>query len=118
MRTLIAPTAFMLGLLGAGFAQAAAPAQAAQATQPVEQIAARCTACHGADGNAMVPMFPSLAGQWEDYLLHSMREYQSGARTNALMGMQLNGLTDADLKNLAAFYAAKPSKLSHTPLSK
>ena len=64
-----------------------------------------CTACHGPDGNSLVPTFPSLAGQHEDYLLHSMLSYQNGIRTNAIMVASLMQLSEEDLADLAAYYA-------------
>ena len=56
-----------------------------------------CAGCHGVDGNAAIPMYPSLAGQWEDYLLKSLEEYKSGIRKDPVMGMQVKALTQKDL---------------------
>lgn len=66
-----------------------------------------CASCHGADGNSPSPAFPKLAGQYEDYLLNSLREYKKGDRKNPVMAGMVAGLNDDDLKNLAAFYAAQ-----------
>ena len=64
-----------------------------------------CQACHGADGNSPVPMFPIIAGQHRDYLLHSMRSYKTGERTNPIMVAIVAPLSDQDLEDLAAYYA-------------
>ena len=67
---------------------------------------APCAACHGADGKGIAPNFPVLAGQHASYLEHSLRQYRSGARKNAVMGPQAAGLSDADIADLAAYYAS------------
>ena len=64
-----------------------------------------CQACHGADGNSPVPMFPIIAGQHQDYLLHSMRSYRTGERTNPIMVAIVQPLSDQDLEDLAAYYS-------------
>ena len=66
---------------------------------------ATCVACHGNNGIGVQPTWPTLAGQYESYLEHSLTQYRSGARTNALMMPQAANLTDADIKALAAYYA-------------
>ena len=75
-----------------------------------------CAGCHGVDGNAAIPMYPSLAGQWEDYLLHALQEYKSGVRKDPVMGAMVASLTQVDLENLAAYFASQKGNLSHTPL--
>jgi cytochrome c553 len=72
-----------------------------------------CQACHGTDGNGIGdPQYPLLAGQYADYLAKALHDYKSGARVNAIMAGFATTLTDEDIDNLAAFYAAQPSKLS------
>jgi cytochrome c553 len=70
-----------------------------------KELTATCVACHGADGNTQTPIYPKLAGQYETYLLHVLREYKSGVRQNAIMQGMVAALSDQDLKDLAAFYA-------------
>lgn len=65
-----------------------------------------CVACHGADGNGTDPQYPRLAGQHQDYLAKSMRDYKSGDRKNPIMNSMVAGLTDDDIEDLAAFYAS------------
>ena len=91
---------------------AAQPAFADGAKAP--EKAAVCAACHGADGKAALPIYPHLAGQYANYLEHALREYRSGARKNPVMGAQAAALSDADIRELAAYYARQPGTL-HTP---
>ncbi|MEA3411349.1 MAG: cytochrome c [Pseudomonadota bacterium] len=70
-----------------------------------KEKSATCAACHGADGNAPTPAFPSLAGQYADYLLQALKEYKSGKRNNPIMAGQVAALTDVDMENLAAYFA-------------
>jgi cytochrome c553 len=70
-----------------------------------------CAACHGQDGNSANPTFPVIANQYESYLLHSLRQYKSGVRKNAIMAGQVAGLSDQDLQDLAAYYANMSGEL-------
>ena len=67
---------------------------------------ASCSACHGADGNGVAP-FPKLAGQGEKYLLKQLRDVRDGARSIPTMIGQLDGKSDQDLADMAAFYASQ-----------
>lgn len=64
-----------------------------------------CAGCHSADGNSATAMFPKLAGQHKDYLLHSLKAYKSGKRKNPIMSGQVQNLTETDMVDLAAFYS-------------
>ncbi len=66
-----------------------------------------CAACHGADGNSAAPSNPKLAEQGERYLLKQLKDIQSGDREVALMAGQLDGMSDQDLADIAAFYASQ-----------
>ncbi|GLX78299.1 hypothetical protein tinsulaeT_16390 [Thalassotalea insulae] len=72
--------------------------------------AATCTACHGADGNPMVAMYPALAGQGEAYLIKQLAEFKSGQRDNAVMAGMAAPLSDDDIKNVAAYFASQTLK--------
>ena len=67
-----------------------------------------CMACHGADGVGILPEYPTLAGQHEDYLRQALRDYRTGKRQNAIMNGFAATLTDADIRQLAAYYARQP----------
>ena len=72
--------------------------------QPPQQ-AAVCAACHGQYGFSMGPLWPTLAGQHEDYLVNSLKAYRSGARKDPVMMPMAAGLSDADIKLLARYYS-------------
>ena len=97
-------------MLAAAALLAATPAMAGDAPEK----AAVCAACHGADGKAVLPMYPHLAGQYSSYLEQALHEYRSGKRKNAVMGPQAATLTDAEIRALAAWYSAQTGPL-HTP---
>lgn len=68
-----------------------------------------CAACHGADGIAVIPGYPHLKGQNEQYLITSMKAYKNKERNGGLalvMQAQASMLSDADIANLAAYYAS------------
>jgi cytochrome c553 len=65
-----------------------------------------CQACHGLDGLSKHPEAPHLAGQVENYTAKALREYRSGERRHEIMAIVAKGLTDEDIGNLAAYYAA------------
>jgi cytochrome c553 len=99
-------------LIAAATLLAAGPAAAGDLATP-EKVTV-CAACHGADGKATQPIYPHLAGQYANYLEQALREYRAGTRKNPVMGPQAATLTDADIRQLAAYYAAQPGSL-HTP---
>ncbi len=65
-----------------------------------------CGACHGADGNSTAP-FPKLAGQGEKYLLKQLRDIRDGVRPVPTMAGQLDGKSDQDLADIAAYFASQ-----------
>ncbi|MFT5482187.1 MAG: cytochrome c553 [Halieaceae bacterium] len=77
-----------------------------------------CGACHGADGNSLVPSFPKLAGQNERYLLKQLMDIKSGARVVPTMAGQLTAMSEEDMANLAAFYASKTNSGGKTAAEK
>ncbi|AAZ97979.1 cytochrome c, class IC [Thiobacillus denitrificans ATCC 25259] len=64
-----------------------------------------CAACHGVGGDSTVAGFPKLAGQHRDYLYHALQDYRSGKRKNPIMAEQVKTLSDADMADLAAYFA-------------
>ena len=63
-----------------------------------------CAGCHGVDGNSLVGIWPSLAGQNKNYLLKQLRLVKSGDRVIESMIGLLDNLDDSDLADIAAFY--------------
>ena len=78
-----------------------------------------CASCHGADFNTPIqPSYPKLAGQYEDYLYQAMKQYHPSTeqsmlhRNNAIMkGIMGMGITDADMRNMAAYLSKLPGQL-------
>jgi cytochrome c553 len=65
-----------------------------------------CEACHGLDGMAKIVEAPNLAGQNEQYLVKQMQAFKSGERQNQMMSLVAPTLSDEDIDDLAAYYAA------------
>ena len=78
------------------------------------KAAQTCVACHGIDGVGILPEYPNLAGQYEDYLRHALKAYRSGQRKNAVMAGMAAPLTDADIKELARYYSNQRPALCST----
>ena len=72
-----------------------------------KQLVSVCSACHGADGNSLAGIWPSLAGQNYKYLLKQLRLIKSGDREIIEMIGQLDNLSDQDLKDISAFYSVQ-----------
>lgn len=68
---------------------------------------AACQACHGADGNSAAPNFPTLAGQYADYLVQALKSYKDGSRKNAIMAPQVAALSAEDMADLAAYFSSQ-----------
>ena len=71
--------------------------------------AAMCAGCHGANGIAMVPTYPNLAGQNAAYLEGALKAYKTQARKGYQAGIMYgmaSGLSDQDISDLAAYYAS------------
>ena len=66
-----------------------------------------CAACHGPDGNAKIPGMPSIAGQPTMYTHWQLIKFRDGRRKNDQMTQFVTKLTDEDMADLAAFYAAQ-----------
>ena len=75
-----------------------------------------CHLCHGLDGQADGSgAFPHLGGQAAWYLYRQLRDYADGARPHAVMGPIAADLTEADMRDLAAWYAAQPAPRTAAP---
>jgi cytochrome c553 len=99
--------------LAALAALASANAAAADLEAGKKKVQEVCAACHGIDGaTPTTPDYPKLAGQYPDYLAKTLRDYKSGARKNPIMAGMAQGLTDKDIENISAYFAAQPSNLA------
>lgn len=64
-----------------------------------------CAGCHGADGKAITPEYPNLAGQHASYIAKQLTAYRDGARVAQLMSPMAAALSDQDILDLAAYYS-------------
>ena len=75
-----------------------------------EIVSGRCATCHGAEGHASSPIFPSLAGQNLAYLVKQLQDFKSKKRVSEIMAPQVADLSHENMAGLAAFFAAKPAR--------
>ncbi|WP_182026424.1 c-type cytochrome [Vibrio rotiferianus] len=81
-----------------------------------------CVACHGADGNSAIAMYPKLAGQHVKYLEKQLKDLKLGmtsggkqGRYDPVMSGMAMPLTDTDIADLSAYYASLPISEQSTP---
>jgi cytochrome c553 len=114
MRTLKS-LGFVLSLTFASASALASEEKAAPKADPAagKTVATQvCAACHGADGNSTIAVNPKLAGQHPEYLYKQLSNFRSkdgkpAERVNAIMGALASGLSEADMRNVAAYYASQ-----------
>jgi len=97
----------LIAFLCAAVAAAWLPAPAARA-QSVEDKASVCSACHGEAGVPADKSIPVLWGQNEGYIYLELRDFKLGNRKSDVMSQIALGLEKQDMKDLAAYFAAKP----------
>ncbi len=83
------------------------PAEPAKAPQAAAQV---CATCHGADGNSVTPIYPSLAGQHRAYILKQLQEFKSGERKNPIMSPIAAALSPEEIKSWADFFSKQEPK--------
>ncbi|PML40849.1 cytochrome C [Vibrio breoganii] len=95
---------------------------AAGSIEAGKEKSATCAACHGADGNSPVAIYPKLAGQHENYIEKQLKDLKLGAtsggkqgRYDPAMSAMAMPLTDEDMADLAAYYASIPMSENTTP---
>jgi len=74
-----------------------------------------CQACHGADGLSKLPEAPNLAGHPALYLERSLKAYRSGERRHEVMTVMAKTLSDDDIREVAAYYAAIVVEVKSVP---
>ncbi|MGZ5268296.1 MAG: c-type cytochrome [Caldimonas sp.] len=91
---------------------AAEPAAAAKADPAKGEALSTgvCMACHTNDGSRGSAANPILQGQHADYIIKQLSEFKAGKRENPIMKGMASTLSEADMKNVAAFYAGKQAK--------
>jgi cytochrome c553 len=72
---------------------------------------ASCAACHGADGNSMVPTFPKLAGQHASYIAKQLAAFKSRDRIDPTMNGMAAALSEQDMADLGAYFASQTAAI-------
>lgn len=112
---------FFVTFLGLSITQAAplSPDMTATTTNPVKtttEKAAVCVACHGEKGISVNPEWPNLAGQHGGYLLKQLNDFKAAKTRNfPTMTAIVAGMSEADMAELATYYAELPLAESSTP---
>lgn len=94
-----------LVVIASGAANAAGDAEAGK------NKSASCAACHGADGNSAMGMWPKLAGQHASYTVKQLQDFKSGARSEPTMSAMAMPLSEQDIQDVAAYYAEQKVKI-------
>jgi cytochrome c553 len=76
---------------------------------------AACLACHGEKGESALPLVPSLAAQPAFYLTVQLLMFREKMRVADVMNQATQGLTDNDLRSLAAYFSKLPAPASGPP---
>ncbi len=84
------------------------PVHSADIAAAKAKVIAVCAECHGLSGISVVANFPNLAGQKELYLLAQLKAFKAGKRKSQEMNLIVKLLSDADIANLAAYFAGLP----------
>jgi cytochrome c553 len=99
---------FLIATVALGVSMSAAQAQDAKAG---EKKAAMCIGCHGIPGyQASFPEIhkvPMISGQGAKYIVASLAAYKKGERKHPTMKAISASLSDQDMADLGAFYAAQ-----------
>lgn len=72
-----------------------------------------CMGCHGIAGyHNVYPSYhvPKLGGQHAQYLVAALHAYKDGQRTHKTMMAQAATLSDQDIQDIAAYFAAMSSE--------
>jgi len=96
--------------LAAFYASQQPQAPKVRAPLSTAEWAARCDRCHGVNGNSIDPRLPALAAQRVDYLEEVLHAYRKGVRKSPAMAAMSEQLTEADVENLAAYYASQTAR--------
>ncbi len=102
--------AAMIKDLGAYFASQLPQAPRVRKPLTTEEMAQRCDRCHGVAGNSTDPRLPALAAQRPEYLERVMHAYQKGERRSKAMSAMLDGLSENDIADLAAYYSRQKAR--------
>jgi sulfide dehydrogenase cytochrome subunit len=82
------------------------PAATNSAVISGEAMAHTCAACHGTLGRLGDESFMPLAGMPASQFINTMVDFREGKRPATLMGHVAQGFSDAEIRAMAAFFAA------------
>ena len=109
----------LLLLVTSGLGFQAAAAGDAQAGKDKSMV---CAACHSADGNAAIDMYPKIAGQHAGYIAKQLHDFRKAAQTagaegrnDPIMSAQAAALSDQDIEDLAAYFSSQEMTGGETP---
>ena len=114
--TLLLAAAMTVATMSAMSVYAAGPAPAKADPIKGKEIASTvCGACHNPDGNSVIPANPKLAGQHPEYLFKQMKDFKAAdggtpARVNAVMNGMIAAYDEAQLRDIAAYFASQQQK--------
>ena len=98
---------FLLAVVAGVTAIAATPAAHAADAEAGRRKAESCAACHGPHGNSTIPTVPSLASQPPTYTYYQLVMFKRERRRDPQMSPFVVSLSDEDMQDLAAYYAAQ-----------
>ena len=105
MMKIIARTGLIAGLLSLAIQPAMAEGDADEGRRKAET----CLGCH-ASPNAENPYpfyrVPKVGGQAADYVVAALKAYRDGTRPHPTMQANAANLTDQDIDDIAAYFAA------------
>lgn len=107
-------TAMLLRALTLGLMTLTATGVHALDMSAADIVASRCGICHGANGQATSPIYPSLAGQNAQYLTKQLQDFVAGRRVNETMSPQAQDLSPQNITDLATFFSGKPPRVGRT----
>ena len=120
MRLLWVPVAALVLLTGTACSNLERSRNLANPAVPGKVLAQQvCSNCHGVDGNSVSPNFPNLAAQTEPYVVEQLASFRKHSRIDPpgfeyMWGLSRH-LTDGQIKELAAYYAAQSVKTPAYP---
>ena len=100
-RLVMIPIWISLAIFTTGAIQADGDPAAGQAKSQI------CAACHGLDGNSLMPQNPVLAGQVPGYIAQQLAQFKSGVRKNAIMAGMTQLLSEQDMQDLDAWFSSQ-----------
>jgi sulfide dehydrogenase cytochrome subunit len=105
LKSLVLSFSIAAGLTAAACVSHAQDAKSLQ----LRSLAATCAGCHGTDGRAVAtPTVPGLAGLSETYITEQMQAFKNNPRGATVMHQIAKGYSDAQIAQLAAYFAAQP----------